>query len=207
MSTVSLIEIESFGKKSDHTFFKNEDSNCLVVIFPGGANSCNRPILHFIRKYFLNKNCDVLCASYKNLFEREDTFDVKLDKIVSGIKKAIQKVELDKSYKDKIFISRSIGNVASCELKIRHSMNILKSVYISPTSPALKYFNDYPGFIVSSSNDEYLKADEIDKLSKLGDDKIIVFKDGNHSLETSNIKDTVEFCKEAVLKVVEFIEE
>ncbi|MCK5731382.1 MAG: hypothetical protein KAH13_00035, partial [Tenericutes bacterium] len=133
MSTVSLIEIESLRKKSNHKFFKNDDSNCLVVILPGGGNSCDRPLLHFIRKYLFDKNCDVLCASYTNLFERKETFDKKLNKIVSEINKAIEQVELEKPYKEKIFVSRSIGNVVSSELKIRHSIEVIKNIYISPT--------------------------------------------------------------------------
>jgi len=206
MSKVSLIEVEIDKRKSNHMFYSNEDSNCLVVVFPGGNNSCDRPILHYLRKYFLDKNCDVLCISYMNLVERKDPYDEKLEKLIFGINSAILKIEKEKQYPDKIFVSRSFGNIVSSELKIKHFMDIKKSIYISPTSPAIKYINEHPGFIVTSSNDEYLTNDEITELRKLETDQILIFENGYHGLETNDISETMDFHRSAVRKIISFLE-
>lgn len=206
MINVSVIETEVGKKKSNHVLYANEDSNSLVVVFPGGNNSCDRPLLHYLRRMFLDKKYDVLCISYENLIERGAPYDVKVDKLVSRINNAFMKIELDKKYKEKIFISRSFGNVLSGELKKRYSIEVKKNVYISPISQSVEYLSDYPGFIVSSSVDEYLTDDEKSELAKLGNDKVLIFNEANHSLESNNILDTIGFCKEAVAKIDEFVQ-
>ena len=203
MSKISLIEIESNGQKSEHVFLENEGSKSLVVFFPGGNNSCERPIFHYLTRFFIDENKDVICISYKNITKREDSYEEKINSLTSGINEAILKT--NKIYSDIIFISRSFGNIVSCELKKRYSINVFKSIYISPTSPALKFFDEYPGFIITSTNDEYLTKDEINELSKLGDKRLLILNEGNHSLETKNIYDTMNFGNIAVSKIIDFI--
>ncbi len=203
MSKISLIEIESNGQKSEHVFLENEGSKSLVVFFPGGNNSCERPIFHYLTRFFIDENKDVICISYKNITKREDSYEEKINSLTSGINEAILKT--NKIYSDIIFISRSFGNIVSCELKKRYSINVFKSIYISPTSPALKFFDEYPGFIITSTNDEYLTKDEINELSKLGDERLLILNEGNHSLETKNIYDTMNFGNIAVSKIIDYI--
>ena len=195
MITATEIEIELNEMKSNHVLYANEESKSLAVIFPGGNNSCDRPLLHYLRKMLLVQGHDVLCLSYTNLFVRKDTGDEKLEKGVFAINKAIEKVKTEKHYENTIFVSRSYGNVISCELKDKQEINIRKSVYISPTSEALTYIKRYPGFIVSGTKDEYLTSDYIIELSQSTDDNVLVFQNGPHSLETDNIVDTIDFCK------------
>ena len=206
MSTVALIEINLNNMTSNHKLYSTEKSSNLAVIFPGGNNSCDRPILHYLRKYFLSHNYDVLCISYSNLFERKDSSDIKFEKIVESVNSAIKQVEKEKQYVDRLFISRSAGNLAASELKIRHSINVKKSIYISPTSEAIKYISKYPGIIITASNDEYLENGDINKLRQLKQSELIVFKNGTHNLETANITETINFHKLVLIKIVDFVE-
>lgn len=205
MIKTSVIEIENKGKTSEHTFYANENSNKLVVIFPGGNNSCDVSLLRYLRKLFLTKGYDILCLSYKNLSNREGTPDQNFDEALSGINKAFAEIEFEKQYKEKIFISRSFGNVFSGELRSRCSIEVNKSIYVSPISKALKYLNEFPGFIISGTKDEYLTSDEMIELAKLGNDKVLIFKEGSHSLESDSVIDTIDFIKTAIIKVEEFI--
>jgi len=52
-----------------------------------------------------------------------------------------------------------------------------------------------------------LTSDEIKKLRKLGNDKILIFKKGNHGLETNNMAETKDFHKAAVSRIIDFIEQ
>ncbi|XMB72966.1 hypothetical protein RJI07_03405 [Mycoplasmatota bacterium WC30] len=206
MITASLIDIEINEKKANHVLYgTTSDAKSLVVIFPGGNNSCDRPILHYLRKHFLDQNFDVLCISYTNLVDETDPTEKQLDEIAFAINQAIMLVEKKKKYEKRIFITRSAGNIISAEMKIKYSYVVDKCVYMSPTSDALKYIDDYPGFIVSSTKDGYLTSDDITKLSKLSSDKAIMLKDGDHGLETTNILETIDFHKKVVSKIIEFI--
>ena len=72
MSKISLIEIESNGQKSEHVFLENEGSKSLVVFFPGGNNSCERPIFHYLTRFF-NSDLTRLAVSPRHVlaFERK----------------------------------------------------------------------------------------------------------------------------------------
>ena len=85
MLKVKKIETKFGEQKSEHTFYYQSDATCLVVIFPGGGNSCNRPILHYSRKFLLDLNCDVLNISYTNLADEEDSVEVQMEKLISSV--------------------------------------------------------------------------------------------------------------------------
>lgn len=205
MSTAKLIQIKLHKKKSHHILYANENSKSLAVVFPGGNNSCDRPILHYLRKILLDQDYDVLCLTYKDLFEIKDILDKKVEKGIFAINEAIKKVKTEKKYEDTIFISRSYGNVMSSKLKDKYSPEIRRCVYISPTSEGLAYSKKYPGFIVSGTKDEFLTTEDIDKLSNSKDENVLMLKDGPHSLETDSITDTIDFCKAAVVGINEFL--
>lgn len=206
MITATKIEIEYNKKTSEHTFYSQPESKGLVVIFPGGGNSCDRPILHYSRKYLLYNGCDVLCISYTNIIDEEGSNEQKIENIVIEVSKAIKEVEKGKSYTNKIFISSSFGNIVSNELKIRKSFKNDKSIYLSPTAQAVKYFEMFPGFIITGTNDEYLPQEEIDKLVKKYKDTILVFENGTHSLENANVQDSLDFCKTAVTTILDYLD-
>ena len=84
-----------------------------------------------------------------------------------------EQIEKDKNFTRKIFISRSFGNIVSNELKIRKSINSDKNVYISPTADAVKYFDKFPGLIITATNDEYLPDEKINELVKKYESNII----------------------------------
>lgn len=205
MSTVSLIEIKMDGMVSEHKSYCSESSNTLAVFFPGGGNSCDRPLLHYLRNYLLESKCDVLCISYSNLFAKKDSQDVKMGKIIQSAYNAITHMEDKKKYQDIIFVSRSVGNIASSELRMKHSIVTRKSIYISPTSEALKYISNYPGLVVTSSNDEHLQKGDIEKLKKNNKD-LLIFENGSHSLETGNLIETIDFHKSVITRAIKYIE-
>ncbi|MCK4551942.1 MAG: hypothetical protein KAU02_03420 [Tenericutes bacterium] len=207
MNNTSKIEHEINEKKTNHTLYSNEDSKNLVVFFPGGSNSLDRPFLNYLKDYFLENSYDVLHISYENIFKREETLDVKTEKLILWINEAIKSVNSDKKYNKMSFVSRSFGNLLSCEIKIRNSLLVEKSIYISPITETIKYFEKYPGYIVSASNDEYLTSEDITYLSTQIDKNIIIFKDGGHNLHTEDEFKTNDFYRQAFKSIVHFINE
>lgn len=198
--------VTDFGeKKSDHILYCDDDFNNLVVIFPGGGNSCNRPILHYSRKFLLERGCDVLNISYDNLVDDNDSTDVQMERLASALYEAIVKVKKVKEYEKVIFIARSFGNIISNQIKIKESLDIYKSIYMSPTFDATKYFEQYPGLIITGTNDTYITDEQIRDLEKKYSDNILVFEQGTHGLENKNMDDTLDFCKVAVKRIIDYI--
>ena len=206
MISVSNIKIELYNQTSEHIFYSQPESNCLTVIFPGGNNSTKTPILHYCRKHLLENHSDFLSISYKNLIVSEDSDEVKLEKVISAVYEAIKKVQEGKNYTKKVFISRSFGNIVSNEIKIKESITADKCIYIAPTDEAVKYFETYPGLIITGTKDSYLPVEQVNIIKEKYKDDVLVFENGNHSIESDDMSDTLDFCKKAVLKIIDYLE-
>jgi len=139
------------------------------------------------------------------LFTKGTSAEQQLDDILSGINSVFTQIELAKRYEKKIVISISFGNEVSGELRSRTSIKVEKSIYISPISDSLQYLRKFPGFVISSTNDEYLTSDDMIELGKLGNDEVLIFKDASHSLESDSVIDTIDFIKNAVIKIEEIL--
>ncbi len=205
MIKAKRIETSFEDKKSTHTFYYQDDSSCLAVIFPGGGNSCDRPILHYLRSFLLSNNVDVLNISYTNLVNNEDSSDVQMERLVNSIMEALNQVMSDKIYRKKMFISRSAGNIISNELKIKKDIQVDKTVYISPTKDATKYLDTYPGLIITGTNDYYISDTEVNDLVEKYKEKVLVFDQGTHSLENEDIEKTLDFCKKSVTMIMDYL--
>jgi hypothetical protein len=57
------------GEELEHLYLKHvEDVETMVIIYPGGNYSCERPLLHYLRKGALYQKYDVLSISYGTCF-------------------------------------------------------------------------------------------------------------------------------------------
>ena len=195
-----------FGEKeSEHIFYYQSNSKCLVVLFPGGGNSCNTPILHYSRKFLLDSKCDVINVSYSNLVDNKDSTEVQVQRLASAVYEAIQEAEKEGNYSKRVFISRSFGNILSNEIKVNESFEVDKCIYISPTAEATKYFDTYPGLIITGTNDLYIPDEKIHELVAKYNDNVLVFEQGTHALENENIEESLDFCKTAVMRILKYI--
>lgn len=206
MLKVKKIEAESNGMTSEHVLYFNENAKKLVTIFPGGGNDCKRPVLFYLTDYFARNNYDVLCISYTNLAQNDLSALEKIDVIACAIHDVIMKSKEIKKYDEHIFVSNSYGNIISNTIKDKYEMNVEKSIYISPTAYALKSIKKYPGFIISSTEDEYLTKEDASNLLTFSNSKILIFEGGNHTLECDDTIKSIEFCKNAVEKVINYVE-
>ena len=201
-----VIAIEKNGTKSEHVFYSDEESNNLVLFFPGGSSNTTGPFFYYLRDYFLRNGYDVLCLSYKGLTKQEETYDVKMEKITTGAHLAILQVKELKKYAKTLFVSRSFGNVISTTIKLNYNYDIDKDIYISPIPQALEEIKKNPGLIITSEHDEYLEKEHMNDILSYQNQEVIVFKEGDHSLECDDTLKTMEFCINAISKSIDFIE-
>lgn len=206
MNSILKIEHKIDDKKTEHVFYSNNDSKNLVVFFPGGGSNLDRPLLNNLRDYFLKNSYDVLNISYINVFKREEAYEVKVEKLLFWINEAIKTVSVGKQYDKMSFVTRSFGTLLSSQLRVKYSLEINKIVYISPIKETVEYFEDFPGYIVTASNDEYLTSENITFLSNQINENIIIFKDGTHNLETEDETETNNFYKQAYKNIINFIQ-
>lgn len=200
-----VIGIEYDGALSQHVFYSNEAATNLVLFFPGGSSNTSGPIFYYLRDYLLRHGYDVLSLSYKGLVKQGDAYDEQMEKITKRVHQAILQVKETKAYQKTLFVSKSIGNVISNITRIKYKFDVEKSIYISPIPQALKDIKKYPGLIITSTHDEYLEKEHLEEILSYTNQEVIVFEDGDHSLECDDTLKTMDFCKKAISKMIEFI--
>ncbi|MBU0997625.1 MAG: hypothetical protein KKE16_06260 [Firmicutes bacterium] len=205
MISASYVKITKYDLTSNHIHYQTDDATKLVVIFPGGGNSCDRPVLTFLRKYYLDHQTDVLCISYTNTYLEDDPNDVAMKKITNAINEAILKVHESKDYEKTYYICESFGNIVSNAIKMEYPNMVAKSAYISPTIEGLEYISKYPGLIITSTNDEYLDEPTIKELKSRPKDNMLIIEDAGHSLMVDDVFESIDIVKVAVKRIIDYL--
>jgi hypothetical protein len=205
MISASYIAITKNDLTSNHILFKTDDATKLVVIFPGGGNSCERPVLNFLRKYYLDHQTDVLCISYSNIYLKDDEDEALLGKITYALNEAILKVNEFKDYEKTYYICESFGNIVSNAIKMEYPNMVAKSAYISPTIDGLEFILKYPGLIITGTKDEYLDDPTIKELKSRPKDNLHIIEGAGHSLMVDDVFESIEIVKEVVKLIIDYL--
>ncbi|MCF7924277.1 MAG: alpha/beta hydrolase [Candidatus Izimaplasma sp.] len=205
MISASYVAITKNDLTSNHIHYKTDNATKLVVIFPGGGNSCERPVLNFLRKYYLDHQTDVLCISYTNIYLQDDEDEVLMKKITSAISEAILKVKEFKDYEKTYYICESFGNIVSNAIKMDFPNMIAKSAYISPTIEGLEYISKYPGLIITGTKDEYLDEPTINELQSRPKDNLIIIEGAGHSLMVDDVYESIDIVKMVVKRIIDYL--
>jgi alpha/beta superfamily hydrolase len=199
------INIELYGKSSEHILSSNVKSSKLAVLFPGAGSNTRAPYFYYCRYYFLRDGYDVLALSYKNIADSGDSFSEQMRKISHSIDEAIKVSHARKPYKEIVFVSRSIGNIIAERTRTNYKYNDIISVYASPTSQAISEIKDYPGLVITSTEDETLKDGDLDRIKALRDHEVIVFDNADHRIECFETLKTIEYCGKAIERTMQYI--
>jgi len=205
MVYASYIKITNNDLTSNHIHIKTDDAKKLVVIFPGGGNSCERPVLNFLRKYYLDHQTDVLCISYTNIYLPDDEEDVLIAQISKGISEAILKAKEHRDYEETYYICESFGNIVSNIVKMDHPDLIAKSAYISPTIDGLDYISKFPGLIITGTKDNYLDEPTIKELLSRPKDNLLILEGVDHSLMVDDVFESIDLVKVAVKRIIDYL--
>jgi hypothetical protein len=205
-----MIKREAIGLKqngviAEHVLYSDEESTNLVLFFPGGSSNTTVPMFYYLRDYFLRNGYDVLSLSYKGLTNEEESYDEQMNKLIDAAHQTIMHVKESKTYNKTLFASRSIGNAISCATRKKYKLEVDKCIYMSPTRHALDDMKQYPGLIITSNHDEYINEEQMKEILAYPDHEVLVFQDGDHSLECEDTLRNIDFCKEAISKAIEYI--
>ena len=87
-----------------------------------------------------------------------------------------------------------------------------KVVWLTPGTEANEIYSaiaDFPisSFVVYRNKDPYTKNNQIEKLRTAGNIKILTVNEGDHSLETDDILESLEYLKTYVKELKGFFEQ
>ncbi len=199
-------------------FFKHEGKvDLLTIIVAGFGYTMNAPYIYYSKyiPYQLNSDVLVIDLDYGQLDKFIELPDPKKDEWfksdLMGIKKCINDLS---EYSTLWQIGKSLGT--SVIIDLLTDPNIVekteKIIWLTPGGKAQEIYSKIADFPISSlvvygSNDPYTKDSEISKLRDSDNILIHTIKDGDHSLETDDIEQSIEHLKTYVNKLESFLKE
>ena len=184
----SLIKIDSkYINENDIQFLKHQNqSNNLIVIFPGGDNSTDVPTLHYARKAALLNGCDVLSLKYgvppsKLDFKDKDIYMTLIEECFT----AINRVNF-RDYEKIIFISKSIGNLIAIDVDNKYFNSEVTHIFYTPVEALIDKIQYQNCIVFTGDKDKFIKKESISLLKKRTNTEVYQFPNAVHSLEVND---------------------
>lgn len=184
----ALIKIDSKYINENHIqFLKHQNqSNNLIVIFPGGDNSTDVPTLHYARKAALLIGCDVLSLKYgvppsKLDFKDKDIYMTLIEECFTAINRVNYKV-----YEKIIFISKSIGNLIAIDVDNEYFNSEVTHIFYTPVEALIDKIHYQNCIVFTGDKDKFIKKESISLLKKCTNTKVYQFPNAVHSLEVND---------------------
>lgn len=182
-----IIQIESkYVSENLIQFLKHtEQAKNLVVIFPGGNNSTDIPILHYALKVALAMGCDVLSLKYgispsKHQYTDQEVYET----IIEECHAAISKVNYGE-YSNVVFISKSVGNLIAVDVEERYFEFEPIQVFYTPVEGLVRKINNRKCLIFTGGKDKMIKPESVEWLKTLQNVEVNQFPNAVHSLEVN----------------------
>lgn len=200
-------------------YFKHETKkDLLTIIVAGFGYTMDAPYIYYSKYIPYQLDSDVLLLdleySYLKGFTelKEEKKDEWFENDFLGIKKSVN--ELSKKYSRIWQIGKSLGTTIIFKLLKDEEINkkTEKVVWMTPGSLANEIYSLIPdipisSFVVYGSNDPYNKDNQIEKLRTKDKIKILRIKNGDHSLETDNIEESIEYLRVYIENLKYFFEQ
>lgn len=179
----------------------------LAVLFPGIGYNCFKPLLYYSRKAALEQDYEIFQVEYHDLPENvkgnpekmKQAYEMAYDQTV----KQLADVKWE-AYTDVLFISKSIGTVVAA----KYTTEFVKSahnVYLTPVEWTFDYISNPDCLCVHGTRDPWAETGKIQKCCNAMNLGLVCIDEGNHSLETGDIKRDISIIEAVMGAVIEYI--
>lgn len=154
----------------------------IVILFPGGNGSCDKPLLHYARKATLLSGCDVLSLEY-GYYKANKSYEVEFfEQTVKEVNEAIQTC-LDNSYENIYFISKSLGTVIAGEISKLIGYDKVSNLFLTPTVNTIPHIINSKCTVIIGTKDKFFSKEHIDKVNICPSVNLHIINNATHSLE------------------------
>lgn len=164
-----------------------------AVIFPGIGYHTDKPLLYYSRKIAAAQGYDVIEVPYGKFPKGVKGSKEKMEKsFFSALEQAEQILnDVDFSGNDDIlFISKSVGTAVAAAYAEKHGL-YTRNVYYTPVEPSFQFMKQ-PGIVFTGTADPWVAFDAVEQGCRNGGFPLYVTEDGNHSLETGDVRRDLE---------------
>jgi len=180
----SIIKVSSsFGHEINNLFLTHSPkSKSIVILFPGGDGTCDKPVLYYARKAVLLSGCDVLSLEY-GYVRTDKTYKKEFfEQTVKEVKEAIEKC-LENSYEKIYFISKSAGTRIAGEISKSIGYDKVSNLFITPTVYTIPHIINSKCTVIVGTKDKLFPKEYIDKISACSSVDLNIINNATHSLE------------------------
>ena len=204
---LKIIEITN-GVNGINELYKIRNNNdSLVVLFPGGNYSCEKPLLYYARKVAIEAGHDVLTIAYSKMLSKNDICEETINIVSDEVFNTMKNCNFEK-YKNIYFISKSIGTEVAGNIASRLGYERVKSLYLTPIRGTIKHILKFKCIAVVGTKDKFFTDDCIDLIKKIKHVDLTLFEDANHSLEIYNdIDKTINIINNISKLYIKFLSE
>lgn len=192
-----------WGVVTANSYYTQAESDTLVVLFPGIGYHCDKPLLYFSQRVAMNNCCDLLVTEY-GFQKTKAGFDPnQIDDLVKEVFFSIKQVLERKSYRDIVFVSKSLGTYVAKRISSQIDARNFVLTPIPVTMPLLSE-QDF----VAAGTADHLATEELLQVLRVRDSaKTMIIENVGHSLEADTIKETLNIIEIISEKLMDFIHE
>ena len=176
-----------------------------AVFFPGLGYSTMRPLLYYSKKMLMSYGYEIFEMDYADRVNEEITGEIRANltnpnnvrkAVLSYMTEAIgfceeKLLDVDFTGYDKIlFVSKSIGSVVSAVYAEKHGIKS-SQILFTPLEQAFQFAREIDGIVFCGEADPVAHFDIMQELSLDYNIPFYNVPGGNHSLESSNVKNDI----------------
>lgn len=189
---IEKIEVSGYRDEKVESQFFNHHTDGLAILLPGLGYTNDMPLQYYIAKHFEAKEMDILKVNYR--YNDKDGFiDASLEEksawIRADVVSSVESILKRKKYKRIVLVCKSLGTIAGLELLA--SMEELRQAEVIWLTPLCQnpvvmqglLEIDNPSLLIIGTDDPCYVNENIQKLKKKGNYKIMIIHDADHSLE------------------------
>lgn len=190
----------------EHEIYMHESgSKTLVVLFPGGNYTCERPLLHYMRKSAIENGFDVLCMDYGTAFKHLEFGDTLFDTMAYELKKTVINRLNEGSYTRMVLASKSLGTVVAGMLSLEIEGYKIENIFLTPIERTIEYMNEHKNLVVTGTMDSLFPKENYDRVNRKNN-QLMIIEDANHALEIRNdLAGTINVHRDVLLACDEFM--
>ncbi|WP_291580333.1 alpha/beta hydrolase [Clostridium sp. UBA6640] len=184
MISKSTIRVKStFGHDIYNLFLLQPPKpKSIVILFPGGDGSCDKPLLRYARKATLLSGCDVLSLEYGYYRANKSYKTEFFEQTVKEVNEAIEKC-LDNSYENIYFISKSLGTAIAGEISKLIGYDKVNNLFLTPIVDTIPHIINSKCTIIVGTNDKFFPKEYINKVNIYDSVNLNIINNASHSLE------------------------
>lgn len=175
----------------------------IAVIFPGVGYHADKPLLYYSKKIAAHYGYEIAEAAYGKFPKKVKGSKEKMEKAFRSALEQAEDILADvdfSGYDDILFISKSVGTAVASAYGEKHHLQT-RNIYYTPVEASFQFMKQ-PGPVFTGTADSWVSHEAVCSACREGGFPLYTTENGNHSLETGDVRKDLENLQE-IMRVTE----